>query len=411
MAAIAFPIPDEISTLADQIEGFIRAEIAPRHEKHHRLLDEPRLTYAEDGRYVPEVVALIRDVRMAAARAGFYTMSVPEELGGAGLGMLAYFVAWERIYRVCGSHLWLGAYIVSHWAFGPSPVLSQVTPRAREEILAGMLEGRTSMCFGMSEPGAGSDAAMLKTRAEPTNRGWRLSGRKIWTTNSPQADYCIVFAITDPERASRKAGGISAFLVPTSSPGFTLESVIRMHGSVGGNEGSIVLEDLQVEPWQLVGTLHDGFKVGLLGVSMGRIYNSARSVGLGRWALEKAIAYTQQRQAFGKPIAEYQGVTFPLAESAMELHAAHLMSLNVASLLDRGERAVKELSMTKAYAVEVGARALDRAIQTHGAIGFTNELGLVHAWQDVRAVNVADGTNEILRRTIVQRLMGGDLEL
>ena len=112
-----------------------------------------------------------------------------------------------------------------------------------------------------------------------------------------------------------------------------------------------------------------------------------------------------------KPVSEHQGVTFPLAESAMELHAAHLMALNVASLLDSGQRAIKELSMTKAYAVEIGARALDRAIQTHGAIGFTNEIGLVHAWQDVRNVNVADGANEILRRTIVQRLMAGDVEV
>ena len=411
MTAIAFPIPDEITALADAVEAFIRAEIVPRHEKHHRLLSEPRLTYAEDGRYVPEVVALIREVRMAAARAGYYTMCVPEALGGAGLGLLAYFVVWERIYRICGSHHWLGAYIVSHWAFGPSPVLAQVTDQAKDEILAGMLEGRTSMCFGMSEPGAGSDAAMLKTRAEPDGNGWRLNGRKIWTTNSPQADYCIVFAITDPERAARKAGGISAFLVPTSSPGFTVESIIRMHGSVGGNEGALVLENIRVEPWQVVGTLHEGFRIGLLGVSLGRIYNSARAVGLGRWALQMALDYARQREAFGKPISEYQGVTFPLAESAMELHAAHLMALNVAALLDSGQRAIKELSMAKAYAVEIGARALDRAIQAHGAIGFTNELGLVHAWQDVRSVNVADGTNEILRRTIVQRLLAGDVEL
>ena len=411
MTAIAFPIPDDVLAVADGVEAFLRAEVFPRHQRDHALLSDPRRTYAEDGRYVPDVVEHIRAVRMAAAKAGYYTLSVPPELGGAGMGMLAYFVVWERIYRLCGSHHWLGACTVSHWAFGPSPVLLKVTERARAEILAGMMEGRTSMCFGMSEPGAGSDATMIRTKAVQDNVGWRLSGRKIWTTNAPQADYCIVFAVTDPERASRKAGGISAFLVPTSSPGFTLESVIRMHGSVGGNEGSIVLEDVQVEPWQLVGELHDGFRIGLLGVSIGRIYNSARAVGLGRWAMEMALGYAQQRQAFGKPIAEYQGVTFPLAETAMELHAAHLMALNAAALIDRGERAVKELSMAKAYAVEVGARALDRAIQTHGAIGFTNELGLVHAWQDVRTVNVADGTNEILRRTIAQRLLAGDTQV
>jgi acyl-CoA dehydrogenase len=301
--------------------------------------------------------------------------------------------------------------VVSHWAFGPSPVLLQVTERARGEILADMMAGRTSMCFGMSEPGAGSDATMIKTRATPDGDGWRIDGRKIWTTNSPQADWCIVFAVTDPERAARKAGGISAFLVPTRAPGFTLESVIRLHGSVGGNEGALVFEDLRVEPWQLVGELHDGFRIGLLGVSIGRVYNTARAVGLGRWAMQMALDYAGQREAFGKPISEYQGVTFPLAETAMELHAAHLMALNVAALLDRGERAVKELSMTKAYAVEIGARALDRAMQTHGAIGFTNEIGLVHAWQDLRNVNVADGTNEILRRTIVQRLLTGDVEV
>ena len=146
-------------------------------------------------------------------------------------------------------------------------------------------------------------------------------------------------------------------------------------------------------------------------MSLGRIYNSARAVGYGRWALQQALDYAQAREAFGKPISEYQGVTFPLAESAMELHAAHLMGLNAATLLDRGEPAVKELSMAKAYSVEIGYKAVDRAMQTHGAMGFTNELGLHHAWHALRIVNVADGTNEILRRTIVQRLLRGDTEL
>ena len=411
MAAIAFEIPEEVRAVRDGIAAFIRAEVVPRHERHHALLHEPRRLYAADGRYVPEVVQLIREVRMASAKAGYYTMCVPAELGGGGLGLLAYFVAWEQIYRQCGMQHWLGAYTVSHWAFGPSVVLAQVTPQARQTILADMMAGRTSMCFGLSEPGAGSDAAMLKTRAEPDGNGWRIHGRKIWTTNAPQADWVIVFAITDPERARRKAGGISAFLVPTSAPGFKVESVIRLFGHAGGNEGQLLFDGVRVEPDQLVGPLHDGFRIGLLGVSLGRIYNTARAVGLGRWALEKALDYAKQREAFGQKIAEYQGVSFPLAESAMELHAAHLMGLNVAQLLDRGERAIKELSMTKAYAVEVGFRAVDRAMQTHGAIGFTNELHLTHAWHDLRVVNVADGTNEILRRTIAQRLLAGDTEL
>ena len=411
MTAIAFELPEEIAAVREGIAAFIRAEVVPRHEKHHDLLTDPHRLYARDGRYAPEVVALMREVRMASARAGFYTMCVPAELGGGGLGLLAYFVAWEQIYRQCGMQHWLGAYVVSHWAFGPSVVLREVTPQARETILADMMAGRTSMCFGLSEPGAGSDAAMIRTRAEPDGNGWRLHGRKIWTTNSPQADWVIAFAITDPERARAKKGGISAFLVSTGAPGFQVESVIRMFGHAGGNEGQLVFDGVRVEPDQLVGTLHDGFKIGLLGVSLGRVYNTARAVGLGRWALEKALDYAGQREAFGKKIADYQGVSFPLAESAMELHAAHLMGLNVAQLLDRGQPAIKELSMTKAYAVEIGLRAVDRAMQAHGAIGLTNELHLTHAWHDLRAVNIADGTNEILRRTIAHRLFAGDLDL
>jgi acyl-CoA dehydrogenase len=160
-----------------------------------------------------------------------------------------------------------------------------------------------------------------------------------------------------------------------------------------------------------VGELDQGFAAALYGVSLGRIYNSARSVGYGRWAIERALEYATAREAFGSPIAANQGVTFPLAESATELHAAHLMGLNAAQLLDRGSAAVKELSMTKAYSVQAGFRAVDRAIQTHGAMGFTNELGLTEAWHSLRIVNVADGTNEILNRTIAQRMLKGDVEI
>ncbi|HYA36332.1 MAG TPA: acyl-CoA dehydrogenase family protein [Candidatus Binataceae bacterium] len=412
MTAIAFPIPEQIRELADGVERFIRAEVMPRHDQHARILEEPRLLFAPDGRFSHEVEELMREVRMAASKAGYFTMSVPRELGGAGFGMLAYFVAWERIAHICGGRYWLlGHQTISHWAFGPSKVLFELTPRAREEVLAGMMSGSTTMCFGMSEPGAGSDAAMIQTRALKDGDGWRISGRKIWTSNAPHADYCLVLAITDPARAAARKGGISAFFVPTSSPGFKVESVIRVHGSVGGHEGAIVMDNVWVEPHQLIGKLNEGFAIGLLGVSIGRVYNSARALGMARWALETALEYTKHREAFGHPISEYQGVMFPLAESAMELHAAHLMGLNAATLIDDGERAIKELSMAKAYTVEVCLRAIDRAIQAHGAIGLTNELHLVNAWQDVRTINIADGTNEILRRTIAQRLLGGDLEL
>ncbi len=411
MSAIAFDLPDDVRDARDGLIAFARNEVLPRHAAHRALLENPRLLYRDDGRYSDAALELIGDVRRAAADAGFYSMCVPESLGGGGLGHLAYYVGWEALFRECGPQNWLMLYAVAHWAFGPSRLLEQTTPEARQRILAPMMSGAASMCFGLSEPGAGSDAAALTTRASRDGDGWRITGRKIWTTNAPTADYCIVFAVTDAERAAARKGGISAFLVPTTTPGFEVQRVIKLFGHVGGDEAELRLDDVRVEPWQLVGTLGDGFGAALYGVSLGRIYNSARAVGYGRWALERALDYAKVRETFGKPIAEYQGVTFPLAESAMELHGAHLMGLNAAMLLDRGLAAVKELSMTKAYSVQVGYRAVDRAMQTHGAMGFTNELGLYHAWHALRIVNVADGTNEILNRTVVQRLLKGDIDL
>jgi alkylation response protein AidB-like acyl-CoA dehydrogenase len=410
-SAIAFPYPEDIAAVVEGLEAFVKAEVMSRYAKNVDLLDDVRHRYGADGIYLAEVVDLIREIRTASAEAGYFNLAVPASMGGGGMGHLAYYAAWEHVYDLCGGSNWLAQFAISHWAFGPSVILERVTERAAAEILPRLMSGEEMMCFGMSEPDAGSDATMLRTRAEPDGDGWRLSGRKIWTTHLPIADWMITLAITDPERASARRGGISAFLVPTSAEGFRIERTIGMWGEPGGPEAESVLEGVRVKPWQLVGDLHEGFRIGLQGVSLGRIYNAARSVGLGRWAIETAVEYTKTRRAFGNPISEYQGVSFPLATSATEIHAAHLMGINASALLDDGHRAVKELSMAKAYAVQAGVRAVDRAIQTFGAVGFTNEMGLTEAYHTLRLINVADGTNEILNRTIFQRLLGGDVDL
>ena len=411
MTSIAAPIPEDICAVRDGLLAFVENEVIPRHERHKALFEDPRALYSEDGRFSAPLLELINEVRTRSAAAGFYQMCVPEALGGSGFGHLAYYVVWEALFKRCGPQNWLMLYALAHWAFGPSRLLEQVTLEARERFMPGLMDGSQSMCFGLSEPNAGSDASMIKTRAKPDGDGWRISGRKIWTTNAPVANYCVIFAVTDAERAAAKRGGISAFMVPTSSPGFQVQRIIKLFGHIGGDEAELAFDDLYVEPWQLVGELNQGFKAALYGVSLGRIYNSARAVGYGRWALEQALEYANTREAFGDKISNYQGVSFPLAEAATELHAAHLMGLNAATLLDQGHAAIKELSMTKAYSVQVGFKAVDRAMQTHGAMGFTNELGLTEAWHSLRVVNVADGTNEILNRTIAQRLAKGDVEL
>ncbi len=410
-SAIALPVPEELEDVLDGLERFVKTEVIARSDAHQELLEDVRQRFGPTGAYSPAVVELIREVRMASAEAGYFNLAVPQAMGGGGMGYLAYLSAWERIYHLCGGRRWLAQFAISHWAFGPSAVLERVTDRARAEVLPGMMAGETMMCFGMSEPDAGSDATMIRTRAEPDGDGWRLYGRKIWTTHVTIAEWMIVLAVTDPERAKARRGGISAFLVPTSTDGFRLDRVIGMWGEPGGSEAESVFDGVWVEPWQLVGELHEGFQIGMLGVSLGRIYNTARSVGLSRWAIELAVEYAKHRQAFGHPISEYQGVTFPLAEAATDIHAAHLLGCNAALLLDQGHRAIKELSMAKTFAVRAAVRAVDRAMQTHGAMGFTNEVGLAEAYHVLRVINVADGTNEILNRTIFQRLAGGDTDL
>ncbi len=410
MSAIAMDYPEDIRAILEGVEGFLRREVFPRHEKHEQLLSDSSKKYA-GGILSPDASALVAEVRLAAAKAGFYAMCAPQEIGGAGMGLLANFAAWERIYHLCGARNWLGHHMISHWAKGPSPVIAELAEAGKAKYLPKIMSGEHTLCFGLSEPGAGSDAAGIQTRATPDGDGWRLNGGKIWTTNSPHADHVVVFAITDPERAQARAGGISCFLVPTHSPGFSRDKIIKMWGSAGTDEAILHFDEVRIEPDQLIGTLHKGFATAMLGVGLGRIYNCARAVGLGRWALEMAFDYVKVRKTFGKAIAEYQGVTFPLASSAMEIHAAHLMSLNVARLKDGGQRADKELAMAKAFAVEAGVRAIDRVIQAHGAIGMTNEMGLTDAFVTLRKINVADGTNEILRRLVVKEMLAGNVDL
>jgi len=401
---LAEVLSGEVVELRHRLLAFAEREVLPRHERYGALLDDPRRRYDTGGRLRPEVVDLIREVRRASASEGLFAACVPEELGGGGLGHLAYYVGWQALFHRLGPAPWLLLHVLSHWAFGPSRLLLQLSAEARERVLTGLMDGSKIMCFGLSEPGAGSDLSALATRADRDGDGWRITGRKIWTTHGPIADYCVLFARTGES-------GITAFIVSTAAEGFNRLRVVELFGDIGGDEAEIALDGVFASPWQVIGEVGRGLAAALYGVSLGRVYNSARAVGTGRWAIETALAYAQKREAFGSPIAEYQGVSFPLAESATELHAAHLMGRNAARLLDSGSRAIKELSMAKSYSVRVGLRAVDRAMQTHGALGFTNELGLTEAWKTLRVVNVADGSNEILNRMIARQLLRGDTDL
>lgn len=408
--ATTFEAP-ELDDLLEGLRAFIDAEVVKRHEEAGTRLSDPRLVYDEDGRYSAHSLESIAAVRRTSADAGYYTMFVPEELGGGGLGSEALFRVWEDVHHRYGTRSWLASFAIAHWAKGPSHVLVHAGEEVRAEVLPDLLAGHTSMCFGMSEPDAGSDAVRMRTRAVRDGDHWVIDGSKQWITNAPYAQHAVIFATTDPAAAADGTSGITAFFVPTDTPGLTVDNSIRMFGHIGGDEGLIYLDGVRVHESRILGEIGHGFAIAMAGVSSGRLYNCGKSVGLARWALEMGLEYVQRRNAFGKPLSSNQGVMFPLTDAAMEIHAAHLLSLDVARLLDQGQPARKELSIAKAYATEAATRAVDRVVQAHGAMGFTNELGLSEAWQAVRKVCVADGTAEILRRSIGRELLAGDLDL
>lgn len=389
------------------LERFIAAEVDPLHEAHADVLDDPRRRYRTDGRFSEETLALIRRVRQASAAAGYYTMTLPSEIGGGDIGWEGLYRVWQQVFTQCGARHWLGHHVVAHWTKGPNPLLAELDPTVRDRYLPPLVDGRHSMCFAMSEPDAGSDSWMMQTRAVAVDGGWSLSGTKQWISNGAHAELAIVFAVTDSAATAARRGGVGAFVVPTESAGFEVGGVMPMFGALGGNEAVLHLTDVFVPHDHVLGDPSAGFALAMRGVSLGRLYNCAKAVGLADWALTRALEHARERITFGAPLAEHQALAFSLADSAIALRAARLMSLDAARLLDEGRPARGELAMAKVHATDTAVSVIDAAMQLHGAAGFTNELGLAEAWMQARAARVADGTSEILRRQIARGLWAG----
>jgi acyl-CoA dehydrogenase len=402
-------IEGDNTDLVEGIKAFIKSEVVPLEDANRQLLDNPRLTFDERGGYSAEVLSLFRQVREASAKAGFYAMFAPEAVGGAELGSLALFSVWEGLSHFAGPGRLLPEQVVGHWTSGPSFLLGEVHPALRDGVIEEVMGGTATVCFGMSEPDAGSDAWAMSASAVRDGDGWVLNGTKQWISNSPHAKYAFIWAVTDEEMKRQRKGGITLFLVPTDTPGFQVDSVLRMFEHVGGNEAILSLTDVRIPAENMVGNLHQGFALALRGVSNGRMYNAGHCVGMARWALDTATRYTGVRTAFGKPIADYQGVSFQLADCAMDIYASKAMSVDCARRLDRGERALKELNIVKVYTTEACFRVFDRCMQVCGGMGLTNEMRFVSGWHFARMVRVADGTDEVMRRNIAGSLRKGDL--
>lgn len=399
------PLDSDVRAVVDGLTEFVDAVVVPLEEKHAAALADPRQVYGTDNAYSPLTRSLLQTVREASAEAGYYCMFLSEELGGGGLGPVALYEVWRALHATYGPGRILPYATVAHWSYAPSSLCAHLTPTAGERMLPEFLAGTTTSCFGMSEPDAGSDAWAMRTAARRDGDGWVITGTKQWITNSPEADWVVVWAVTDPELQKTRRGGISCFLVPTDTPGFAVDSVITLFGQVGGHEGIISFTDVRVPADALVGELHQGFRLALEGVSTGRVYNAGRCVGLAQWALDQAASYATERQAFGAPISEYQGVTFPLADSAVEIYAADAMARQTARALQAGETVHHEVAMTKVFTTEMCSRVYERCMQVHGGMGLTTEMRLYDGWHQARLTRIADGSAEILRRNIARRVV------
>ncbi|WP_137920840.1 acyl-CoA dehydrogenase [Hydrogenophaga sp. 2FB] len=406
-----FTVPGEWVSFSDSLIRFIDREVAPLEHEHRALLDHERNLYDANGRYTDAVLALRKQVRMRSAELGFYTALAAESLGGGGMGAQAAVYVQEQLNAHTGPkrHLVHTVVLPSSFTNGLSPVLRHLRQDVLEIYRDSLASGEKTMCFCLSEPDAGSDVFGTRTRATRDGDHWVISGTKQWITNAPYADYAMVFAVTDEEKLRTHRGGITGFFVPTSTPGFSVPSLIPIMGHQGAEIGIVTLDQVRVPDSHRLGPVDQGLSVALDGVNAGRLGMAASCVGIARWGLDQALAYAKVRKTFGRPIAEHQAVQIMLAECAMDIYAAKSMIQHCAWLVDQGRSPVKEVSMVKASATEMVGRVIDRCMQIHGGMGLTNELRLETAYRWARTLRIPDGTSEIQRRTIARRLLEGDV--
>ena len=424
MAAADVGIPEDIRDIVkgtvSGMQQFVDSEVLPLEQQYQPLLQNERKFFDEKGRAVEEIVDAKRQVRMKSARAGYYAMFAPESVGGGGLGARAMVFVEEALYRRYGPGrpliTWAKGFLtqptISSFVDGPSHMLVSVSDSVRKDFLPAIAGGEKMVCFALSEADAGSDVWGIKTRAKRDGDDWVINGSKQWITNSPYADYAVVFAITNDEMIVERKGGISAFFIETSADGYTFDGVLPVMGHQGGDCGSMSFENLRIPADRMVGVQDQGFQVAMFGISEGRISISANCIGMCGYALDRSLEYAQLRMSFGKPISEYQAIQFMLADMAIDIYTMKYMVLQTAALVETfpqtGRLPVKEISIAKAYAVEKTQECYDRAIQVHGGMGLTNEVPLNEGFRIARTLRIPDGTGEIQRRTIARQMLRGD---
>jgi alkylation response protein AidB-like acyl-CoA dehydrogenase len=393
-ATTNFDLTEEQQQVQQTARDFVKEHVAPRAQE----LDES----AE----FPE------DIFRGLAELGFLGLGIPEDVGGSGFDTLSYILVVEELAKACGSTA-LG--YAAHISLGTTPILLFGTQAQKEKYIPQLCRGvddsgkLTLGCFGLTEPGSGSDAGGTTTRAERKKDHWLVNGRKAWITNPHYAYTCIFTAKTNADPASGK--GITAFIAELDTPGFHVEAKENKLGMRSSDTAQLRFDDMKLPLDAVAGGTEQvdvGFAKFMKTLAGGRISIGALALGLAQGAYDKALEYARQRKQFNKPIGTFQGVAFMLADMAMEIEAARHMVYHAARLRDAGRDFALAGSMAKLFASEVAMKTCTNAIQTLGGVGYTREYDVERMYRDAKLCEIGEGTSEI-QRIVISRQILGDL--
>ncbi|MXW21954.1 MAG: acyl-CoA dehydrogenase [Candidatus Dadabacteria bacterium] len=333
---------------------------------------------------------------------GFMGHFIEERYGGSGLDHLSYVIAIEEISRACAS---TGTIVMAHNSLACAPIIDFGTEEQKEEYLPRLSRGAIG-CFALSEPESGSDAAAIKTSAVKKGGVYILNGTKSWVTNGHEAKVAVVFAKTDK---TKRSGGITAFIIDLDAPGISLGKSESKLGIKGTSTSQIVFENCEVPTSRVLGKEGEGFKVAMKTLDAGRIGVAAQAVGIAQAVLDSSTRYSQEREAFGKKISDFQGIQFMLADMATRIEASRLLTYKAALMKDRGEKYAKHSSMAKLYASETAMWVATKGIQVHGGNGYTTDYPVERHFRDAKITEIYEGTSEIQRIVIARQVLSESL--
>jgi butyryl-CoA dehydrogenase len=379
-----FELAEEQQMVRETTRAFVEREVKPVASRLDR-----------EAIYPSELVKRLSEL-------GLMGILVPQEFGGSGMDLLSCVVAMEEISKAWAS---LAVAMSVQNSLVCAPIARFGSTAQKKKYLPSLARGERLGCYALTEPGSGSDAGSIQTRAKRVGDDFVLTGNKIFTTNGNRADLAIVYAVTDPAKGKK---GISAFIVEKNSPGFVVGKLEDKLGLRSSDTASLLFEDCRVPGENLLGTEGEGFAIALATLDGGRIGIAAQALGIAQGCLEESVAYAQQRRQFGRAIAEFEAIQWMLADMATEIDAARLLTYRAAWLAEQGRTFTKEAAMAKLFASEAANRAAYKAIQIFGGYGYTKEFAVERFFRDARITTIYEGTSEIQRLVIARRLIHGE---